>query len=166
MVVPLRRADAAAHRDVIHRLQEKGLCRIKQLLSKNGVDFIEQFLLELLNATESCFVLTAGQRHDSKPVPELLGGLQAKALLADKAYDSDKLVQAAQSQCMEVIIACRVNRKKNPRVLDEHRYKARHLVENFFQRMKVFRRVATRYDKLDVTFLGFVHIAGTMKWLH
>ena len=112
------------------------------------------------------FVLTAGQRHDSKPVPELLGGLQAKALLADKAYDSDKIVQAAQSQGMEVIIACRVNRKKNPRVLDTHRYKARHLVENLFQRMKVFRRVATRYDKLDVTFLGFVHIAGTMKWLH
>ena len=112
------------------------------------------------------FVLTAGQRHDSKPVPELLDGLAAKALLADKAYDSDKIVQAAQNQGMEVIMACRVNRKKNPRVLDEHRYKARHLVENLFQRMKVFRRVATRYDKLDVTFLGFVHIAGTMKWLH
>ena len=60
----------------------------------------------------------------------------------------------------------RFNRKKNPRVLDEHRYKARHLVENFFQRMKVFRRVATCYDRLGVTFLGFVHIAGTMKWLH
>ena len=112
------------------------------------------------------FVLTAGQRHDSKPVPELLDGLQAKALLADKAYDSDKIVQAAEERSMQVIIPCRVNRKKNPRVLDTHRYKARHLVENLFQRMKVFRRVATRYDKLDVTFLGFVHIAGTMKWLH
>ena len=67
---------------------------------------------------------------------------------------------------MQVIIPCKVNRKKNPRVLDTHRYKARHLVENLFQRMKVFRRVATRYDKLDVTFLGFVHLAGTMKWLH
>ena len=112
------------------------------------------------------FVLTAGQRHDSKPVLELLDGLQAKALLADKAYDSDKIVQAAQARGMQVIIACRVNRKKNQRVPDTHRYKARHLVENLFQRMKVFRRVATRYDKLDVTFLGFVHIAGTMKWLH
>jgi len=112
------------------------------------------------------FVLTAWQRHDSKPVPELLDGLQAKALLADKAYDSDKIVQAAEKRGMQVIIACRVNRKKNPRALDTHRYKARHLVENLFQRMKVFRRVATRYDKLDVTFLGFVHIAGTMKWLH
>ena len=111
------------------------------------------------------FVLTPGQRHDSKPVPEWLGGLQAKALLADKAYDSDKIVQAAEKRGMQVIISCRVNRKEQ-RVLDRHRYKARHLVENLFQRMKVFRRVATRFDKLDVTFLGFVHIAGIMKWLH
>jgi transposase len=92
--------------------------------------------------------------------------LEAKALLADKAYDSDKIVQAAEKRGMQLIIPCRVNRKKNQRVLDTHRYKARHLVENLFQRMKVFRRVATRHDKLDVTFLGFVHIAGAMKWLH
>ena len=112
------------------------------------------------------FVMTAGQRRDSKPVSKLLDGLAAKALLAAKAYDSYKIFQAVQKQGMDIIIACRVNRKKNPRVLDTHRYKARHLVENLFQRMKVFRRVATRYDKLDVTFLGFVHIAGTVKWLH
>ena len=67
---------------------------------------------------------------------------------------------------MQVVIACPVNCKKNQRILDTHHYKARHLVENLFQRMKVFRRMATRYDKLDVTFLGFVHIAGTMKWLY
>ena len=112
------------------------------------------------------FLLTAGQRHDSKPLPELLKGRQTKALLADKAGDSDKIVRAAEELGMEVIIPCRANRKKNPRVLDTHRYKARHLVENLFQRMKFFRRVATRYDKPDVTFLGFVHIAGAMKWLH
>ena len=64
---------------------------------------------------------------------------------------------------MHVIIACRVNRNKNQRILDKHRYKARHRVGNLFQRMKVFCRVATRYDKLDVTFLGFVHIVGTMQ---
>ena len=111
------------------------------------------------------FVLTPGQRHDSKPVPELPDGLQAKAILADKAYDSDKIAQSAQAQGMQVIIACKVNRKKQ-RILDRQRYRARHLVENLFQRMKVFRRVATRFDKLDVTFMGFVHIAGIMKWLH
>ena len=48
------------------------------------------------------FVLTPGQRHDSQPVPELLDGLAAKALLADKAYDSNKSIQAAQAQAMEV----------------------------------------------------------------
>ncbi len=111
------------------------------------------------------FVLTPGQRHDSKPVPELLDGLAAKALLADKAYDSNKIVQSAQEQGMQVIIPCKVNRKQQ-RILDKHRYKARHLIENLFQRMKVYRRVATRFDKLDVRFLGFVHIAGIMKWLH
>lgn len=65
---------------------------------------------------------------------------------------------------MQVIIPSRVNRKKQ-RLLDRHRYKARHLVENLFQSMKVFRRVATHFDKLDIRFLGFVHIAGLMKWL-
>ena len=110
-------------------------------------------------------MLAPGHRHDSKPVPELLDGLQAKAVLADKAYDSDTIVQSAQAQGMQVIIPSRVNRK-NQRALDKHRYKARHLVENLFQRMKVFRRVATRFDKLDIRFLGFVYIAGIMKWLH
>jgi transposase len=111
------------------------------------------------------FLLTPGQRHDSKPVPELLEGLPAKAVLADKAYDSDKIIQSAQAQGMQVIIPSKVNRKQQ-RALDKERYKARHLIENLFQRMKVFRRVATRFDKLDIRFLGFVHIAGIMKWLH
>ena len=111
------------------------------------------------------FLLTPGQRHDSKAAPELLNGVIAKAFLADKAYDSNKIIQAAQAQAMEVIIPSKANRKQQ-RALDTHRYKARHLIENLFQRMKVFRRVATRYDKLDIRFLGFVHIAGIMKWLH
>ena len=112
------------------------------------------------------FVLTPGQKHDSQLVAKLLDGLQAQALLADKAYDSDTIVQAAEKAAMQVSIPCRVNRKKNRRVLDRHRYEVRHLVENLFQRMKVFRRIATRFDKLDIRFLGFVYIAGIMKWLH
>lgn len=111
------------------------------------------------------FVLTAGQRHDSKLVPELLENLPAKALLADKAYDSETIVQLAQEQGLEVLIPSKASRKQ-PRPLDAHRYKARHLIENLFQRMKVFRPVATRYDELGKKFLGFVHIAGLMKRLH
>jgi hypothetical protein len=66
---------------------------------------------------------------------------------------------------MEAIIPSRRNRKL-PRPLDSTRYFARHLVENLFQRMKIFRRVATRFEKLDERFLGFIYIAGIMKWIH
>ena len=85
------------------------------------------------------FLLTPGQRHDSKAVSELLNGVMAKALLADKAYDSDKIIQSAQEQSMQVIIPSKANRKTQ-RTLDKERYKARHLVENLFQRMKIFRK--------------------------
>ena len=110
-------------------------------------------------------MLSPGQRHDSKLAPELISGVKAQALIADKAYDSKAIVQLAQDQAMQVIIPCRA-RSKKPRSLDKDRYKARHLVENLLQRIKVCRRVATRFDKLDIRFLGFVHIAGIMKWLH
>jgi transposase len=63
---------------------------------------------------------------------------------------------------MEAIIPSRSNRKlAHP--LDLARYFARHLVENLFQRMKIFRRIATRFEKLDERFMGFVYIAGIMK---
>lgn len=113
------------------------------------------------------FVLTPGQRHDSQVAVELLTGAppKAKALVADKAYDSNEIIECAQEVGMEVVIPAKANRKQ-PRALDKDRYKARHLVENLFQRMKVFRRVATRFDKLDCMFLGFVHLAAIKKWLH
>lgn len=66
---------------------------------------------------------------------------------------------------MQVITPSKANRKQ-PRSLKKNRYKARYLIENLFQRKKVFRRVAIRYDKLDERFLGFVHIVGIMKWFH
>ena len=77
------------------------------------------------------FFLTAGQRHDSQTAPELIKDLQAKALIADKAYDSDKLVKLAQAQGMQVIISCRA-RRSEPRPLDEQRYEARHLTRKPF----------------------------------
>jgi len=74
------------------------------------------------------FVLTPGQQHDSRPAQGLLENLPAKALLADKAYDSDKIVQCARGQGMQVVIPCKVNRKQQ-RAWDKQRYKARHLIE-------------------------------------
>ena len=66
---------------------------------------------------------------------------------------------------MEVVILPKANCKQL-HALDKDRYKARHLGENLFQRMKVFRRVATRFDKLDCMFLGFDHLATIKKCLH
>jgi transposase len=98
-------------------------------------------------------------------VPERFDGLRAEALLADKACDSDKIIQSAQAQGMPVIIPSKVNQNMQ-RSLNKERCKARHLVDNLLQRMKVFHRVATRFDKLDTRYLGFGYIAGIMKWHH
>jgi transposase len=111
------------------------------------------------------FKLSPGNLSDIDELPGLIDGLKAGALLADKGYDSDKAVALAESLGMEAVIPPRSNRK-TPRAFDSTRYRARHLVENLFQRMKIFRRVASRFEKLDGRFLGFVYLAGIMKWTH
>ena len=111
------------------------------------------------------FKLTAGNKSDTPELIGLIQDLPGQELLADKAYDSDAIVQEAMGKGMEVVIPPKANRK-NKRVFDALKYRARHLVENLFQRMKVYRRVATRYEKLDSRFLGIVHLVGAMKWLH
>ena len=92
----------------------------------------------------------------------LVQGLAGQELPADKAYDSDAIVQEAIAQGMEVVIPPKANRKEK-RAFDALKYRARHLVENLSQRMKVYRRVATHYEKLDSRFLGIVYLVGAMK---
>ena len=111
------------------------------------------------------FKLTPGNLSDVGELPGLIKGLSAKALLADKGYDSNAVVELALAAGMEAIIPSRSNRKL-ARPLDSTRYIARYLVENLFQRMKIFRRFATRFEKLDERFMAFVHIVGIMKWIH
>jgi putative transposase len=94
----------------------------------------------------------------------LIEGLKAGAVLADKAYDVDHLTEKIQQQDAHVVTPSKQNRKiKRPR--DEHRYKERNVVEHFFNKLKHFRRVATRYDKLLANFMGFVKLAATAIWL-
>ena len=110
------------------------------------------------------FKLTAGNESDTPELIGLIEGLPGKELLADKAYDSDAIVQEALDRGMEVVIPPKANRKKK-RPFDALKYRARHLVENLFQRMKVYRRVATRYEKLDSRFISVVYMVGAMTWL-
>jgi aryl-alcohol dehydrogenase-like predicted oxidoreductase len=90
-------------------------------------------------------------------VPELINVVKTEALLADKVYDSDKIVQSAQTQGRKAIVSSKVNRKIQ-RPVDKERYKARHLVENLFQRM------TNRLDRLDTSYWDFAYIASVMKW--
>ena len=109
-------------------------------------------------------LLTAGNVNDIVPAPILLEGLLGEKLLADKAYDANKLIEFALQQQMEVVIPPTAQRLVQ-RDYDRHVYKERHLVECFFEKLKEFRRIATRYDKLSITFRAAVMIAACLIWL-
>ncbi len=94
----------------------------------------------------------------------LLEGLKAKAILADKGYDADYVVDAAEAMGAEVVIPAKSNRRK-PRDFDKDLYKERNLIERMFNKIKHFRRVATRYDKTAAAYIAFVFVAGIFLWL-
>jgi transposase len=97
-------------------------------------------------------------------LPALLAGPQA--LLADKAYDAQKRVlDLLNNAGVQAVIPPKKNRKDR-REYDEEMYKARHLIENFFAKLKQFRGIATRYDKRAKTFLGAVYLAAAVIWLN
>ena len=108
--------------------------------------------------------LTAGQAADVTEAAPLLAGIVTGAVGADKAYDSDALIETITASGAQAVIPPRCNRTQ-PRAFDQHVYKARNLVERFFCRIKHFRRVATRYDKLDRRYEAFIAIAAACIWL-
>ena len=85
-------------------------------------------------------------------------------MLADKGYDSDAFVLKLRDSGAEVVIASRVNRNQQ-RAIDEHIYKERHLIECCIGKLKHFRRVFSRFDKLAKNYLSFVYFASTIVWL-
>lgn len=109
-------------------------------------------------------ILSAGQRADIEQAAALIKDQAAAYITADKAYDSDAFTALIVTQGGEPVIPPRSNRL-NPRQFDRHLYKDRNLIERFFNRIKQFRRIATRYDKLAKSFLSFVHIACALVWL-
>jgi len=111
-------------------------------------------------------MLTAGNVSDVKAAPALLErARRMRYLLADKGYDADRLRRSLRDAGAVPVIPGRRNRKRVIRY-DKDRYRSRHLIENAFCRLKDFRRVATRYDKLAVNFLSGVAIATALAfWL-
>lgn len=95
---------------------------------------------------------------------DLVDGFAAQAILADKGYDADHLCDRIENSGTQVVIPPKRNRKTQ-RPYDTDLYKERNRVERFFAKLKQFRRVATRYDKLLVNFMGFVKLAAIAIWL-
>ena len=110
------------------------------------------------------FLFTPGQAADCSHALELMTGIQTTALIADKGYDANNLIDALKQQNIEVVIPPRSHRKK-PREWDAVLYKERNLIERMFNKLKQFRRVATRYDKDVRAFKAFVLIASICLWL-
>ncbi len=95
----------------------------------------------------------------------MLPDLEAGILIADQAFDADeRVIQPLEQAGKMVVIPPRANRK-NPRPYDRDLYKARHLIENFFCKLKQYRAIATRYDKRAVHFLAAIHLAAAVIWL-
>jgi transposase len=109
-------------------------------------------------------VLTPGQAADVKQAEALLEGVPFAVVIADKGYDSRAVVEAVEARGGEAVIPSLSNRAR-PRGYDRERYKDRNLAERFWNKVKHYRRVATRYEKTARNFLAFVHVASLMVLL-
>ena len=112
------------------------------------------------------FRLTGGERHDITEAGNLIDGMQnVGAVVADKAFDAASLLARINAIGATAVIPPRANRREI-RDYDRHVYKkSRNLIERFFARLKQFRRIATRYDKLDTRFEAFISITAALIWL-
>jgi transposase len=110
------------------------------------------------------FLLTGGERNDITQAEALVKGLVAEYVIADKGYDSGAFVLYLKGQQSAAVIPSRANHKEQ-REIDTHLYKERHLIENQIGKLKQFRRVFSRFDKLAKNYLSFIYFASTLIWL-
>jgi len=108
--------------------------------------------------------LTGGQVHDITQADTLLALVEPQALLADKGYDADRFVESLTARAIEVVIPPKSNRKVK-RDCDFALYRERNIVERFFNMIKHFRAIATRYEKTAQNFLAGLHLVCALAWL-
>src|SRR5262249_24913151 len=107
------------------------------------------------------FVLLPGQRFDTVGVLPLIEGVAFDALIADKAFDSNAIVAELDAHGAKIVIS-QHPRRAQPLAIDEQMYKWRHLIENFFGKLKEFKRIALRADKTDHSFAAMIHLAAAV----
>ncbi len=109
-------------------------------------------------------ILTPGQRHDSTQAEALLDGLTFAKVLADRGYAGAAFITYVHAHGSEAVIPPHQSATVK-RAYDTWVYRERHLVECCFNKLKHFRRIFSRFDKLDHSFLGFVHFVCALVWL-
>jgi len=112
------------------------------------------------------FYLTGGEAHDLVGADHLLPSMQADTLIADKAFDADERVIAPLATAGKTAVIPSKANRSSPRDYDRSLYEERHLIENFFAKLKQFRAIATRYDKTARNFLAAVRLTATLIWLN
>lgn len=110
------------------------------------------------------FELTAGQRHDITQAQALIDDFDAEYVIADKGYDSVEFLQFIMSMRAIPVIPPRSNRKTT-REYDEYLYRERHLVECFINKIKHYRHIFSRFDKLANRYMGFLSFVSSLVWL-
>lgn len=110
------------------------------------------------------FRLTGGEEHDTQQASALVDGFTPEAVIADKGYDSDAVVEIIKELGAQAVIPSRTNRKQ-VRATDWHLYRERHLIECFINKLKHYRRIFSRFDKLSRNYLSFIHLVSSLIWL-
>ena len=112
------------------------------------------------------FALTPGQACDLDGADILLPQIAADIVIADKGFDADeRVIEPLEKAGKSTVIPPKANRKRK-RDYDKELYKVRHLIENFFAKLKQFRAIATRYDKRAINFLAGIYLAAIVIWLN
>jgi len=110
------------------------------------------------------WILTGGEVADITQAHTLIAGLRPQVVVGDRGYDADALVAQINAAGAAAVIPPRSNRREQ-RAYDRHVYKDRNLVERFFNRLKQFRRIATRYEKLALSFISLLNLVCAYIWL-
>ena len=107
------------------------------------------------------FELLPGQRYDTVGVAPLINGIDFGGLIADKAFDANWIIEDLNERGAQIVISQRPQRRE-PREIDVEIYKWRHLIENFFGKLKEFTRIALRSDKTDQSFTAMIYACSAV----
>jgi transposase len=107
------------------------------------------------------FVLLPGQRFDTVGVARLIDGVEFGGLIADKAFDSNDIIAELNERRAKIVVS-QHPRRASPLPIDAELYKWRHLIDNFFCKLKEFKRITMRSDKTDQSFAAMINLAAAV----